>query len=163
MQDAQRLYPLPAAFPSSLVHAQPPLARLQYLDWRPLHVSSSIRLANSPVRLPNPGKRCHGGQKILLPLSDRLRKIEMERICITGQKRQYSTDHIPHYPDRCPSRHYSVMAASPEQFLPFVSLPLRRVYPLAMLTNTLYLPYHTDPTRAHLLSLIAMDQLLETW
>ena len=32
-----------------------------------------------------------------------------------------------------------------------------------MLTDTLYLPDHTDPTRAYLSSLIAMDQLLEIW
>ena len=55
------------------------------------------------------------------------------------------------------------MAASREQFLPLVSLPLRRVYPWITLTDPLYLPDHTDPTRAHLSSLITMDQLLEIW
>lgn len=109
------------------------------------------------------GKRCHVGQKRLPPLSDRLRRSKWRESVLQVSNATKSTDHIPPYPDCRPSRRYSAMAASREQSLPFVSLPLGRVYPWITLTDSLHLPRHTDPTRAHLSSLITMDQLLEIW
>jgi len=55
------------------------------------------------------------------------------------------------------------MAASREQFLSLISLSLRRVYPWITLIDSLYLLDHTNSTRAHLSSLIIMDQLLKIW
>jgi hypothetical protein len=55
------------------------------------------------------------------------------------------------------------MVASREQFLSLISLSLRRVYSWITLIDSLYLLDHTNSTRAHLSSLITMNQLLEIW